>query len=1054
MHSHEPRRMSRRRLRGGGRSTACAVAGLLGLLLFSRAAPAQEGDVPVSPYVLLLLDTSAIMLNQPGLEVPPVCGAVPPGKSRWISVQEALAGSVPEAYQCEADPIPHPASGDFGGDGVLRAVGDAVRFGMMTMDTNTGDSATAAGGYSYGPSVNGAGGVTNLGGRNSVAAEGALMGFHVLAGNVGNAVHNEELTARLRGVAPHTPIVPAGDQASLAALLADTRYFFSNHPSVQEGSEAEGSDPQAACRPKSVILITGARSRPAYDDLFKDEGDPEGPYDGSDEQAARLLAEHGVVTHVLYFSSGDPLLADRMAQLAAAGGSEQPRPVTDASSLRLGLAEIVNSLLEGVRSNTKTATTFQTFDSGIAQIQVAAAYTVPTLGRWHGHLEFSRFRCNEDRPADVHDFGRILDGDDADISAQATRQILTPIAGTLAPLQHSAAGADGLTGGQLGLPDAEAAALVDFVWDRRNNYYPLREHRLGAIVHSNPQVVGPPYLELPFPAYGGVLPGGREGFRRRFDDRPTMAYVGADDGMLHGFMVAGPEALSNRVGHELFGFVPQALQRSLRQLSDPAAHLPMVDGTPIVRDLRLNADYGNPSNEQWITALLSGAGRGGRFYYALNVSDPMALAATPGGDIDGVPFYLWEINGAAGDAVASVRDRMGLTQARPAVGSVVTESEGQREEVAVAFLAGGQEVAGLPHSGRALWVVAIEPSAPGQARILRTFVDTQGNVDEMIFPITGTPAAYGALPGQPTTRVFVGDAGGRMWRIDTSDSDPAQWSMRVFHDPYPGGRDDPNRQPVFYEPSLALRSGGQLTVQYVTGDPDNLQDQAGNHDHKLVSLTERINVLDDGGIEAAAATNFAVTFQPGEVPSSPTLVFDSTIFFGTYVHDQDTPCSFGETRIWGLDFVGNDPDSEADVLPRFPTNKQSETLGPDGGWRESAPAGCDEEEAPAGGGFSREALYCLMPTGSLVRGIEVSRSPACEDQFGDALQGGDDGGGGQGGGGGGGRPVLTVQTGRFVPVGLLGVPMEGASRAPRLRRGLNPTRLSTVPLMWGLVFDD
>jgi len=1018
---------------------------------------AQEaGGVAVSPYVLLLLDTGSLMLNQPGLEVPPVCGAVPPGKSRWISVQEALAGSVPEAYTCEADPIPHPAVGDFGGDGVLRGVGDAVRFGMMTMDTESNTSPTAPGGYSYGPSVNGGGGAVNLGGRNSVAPSGALVGFRVLAGDVANSLHNEELTARLRAVAPHSPIVPGGDQGSLAAFLADARHFFDSHPSVQEGDQDEGADPQAGCRPKVVVLITAGRSAADYDDLFKAEGDPGGPYGGSDVQAARLVADYGVPTHVLYFNNGDPNLQERMDRIAAAGGTDAAQPVSDANSLRLGLARVVNDLLEGIRSGTKTTTTFQTFDSEIAQIQVAAAYTVPPLSRWHGHLEFSRFRCNEDRPIDVHDFGRILDGDDPDISAQAGRRVLTPLAGTLGELRYSPGGMDGLTGGQLGLADDRAAALVDFLRDRRNDYYPLREHRLGAIVHSNPQVVGPPYLALPFPSYSGILPGGREGFRRRFDDRPTVAYVGADDGMLHAFVLAAPEALEGRVGEELFAFIPRALQGSLRQLTDPATHLPMVDGTPIIRDVRLNADYSTPADERWITALLSGAGRGGRFYFALNVSDPVTMASTPGDDVDGVPFYLWELSGNDPAAPASVRDRMGLTYGRPAVGSVVIEEGGQTNEIAVAFLPGGQEVAGLAHSGRAFWVVAVEPSGAGAARILRTFVDTQANVDEMIFPITGTPAAYGSLPGQPTTRVFVGDAGGRLWRIDTSDPDPAEWSMRVFHDPYPGGRDDPNRQAVFYEPSLALRAGGQLTALYVTGDPDNLQDQASNHDHRLVSVTERIEVDANDVLQTTGDVNFMLTFQDGEAPSSPTLVFDSTAYFATYLHDTDSPCSFGETRIWGVDFVGNDPDSEEDVLPRFPTNKQSETLAPGaGGWRETDPPDCDEEEGDDGSGFSREALYCLMPAGSLVRGIEVSRSPACEDHFGEALPGGDDGAGqGAGQAAGGGRPVLTVQTGRFVPVGLLGVPMEGSSRAPRLRRGLNRTRLSTVPLMWGLVFDD
>ena len=59
-----------------------------------------------------------------------------------------------------------------------------------------------------------------------------------------------------------------------------------------------------------------------------------------------------------------------------------------------------------------------------------------------------------------------------------------------------------------------------------------------------------------------------------------------------------------------------------------------------------------------------------------------------------------------------------------------------------------------------------------------------GGAFKLEYPITGSPAAYPSMPGAVTSRVFVGDAGGRMWRIDVSSPNPDTWTMNLFHDPY------------------------------------------------------------------------------------------------------------------------------------------------------------------------------------------------------------------------------------------------------------------------------
>ena len=87
-------------------------------------------------------------------------------------------------------------------------------------------------------------------------------------------------------------------------------------------------------------------------------------------------------------------------------------------------------------------------------------------------------------------------------------------------------------------------------------------------------------------------------------------------------------------------------------------------------------------------------------------------------------------------------------------------------------------------------------------------------------PIVGQPVAYPYLPGTVADRIFVGDAEGRLWRIDVSSTDPAKWAMNLFFDPYTQQR--PDGQPVQTPPILSVDTKGQITVAYSTGDQENL----------------------------------------------------------------------------------------------------------------------------------------------------------------------------------------------------------------------------------------
>jgi type IV pilus assembly protein PilY1 len=112
---------------------------------------------------------------------------------------------------------------------------------------------------------------------------------------------------------------------------------------------------------------------------------------------------------------------------------------------------------------------------------------------------------------------------------------------------------------------------------------PLRSRyqRLGDIVHSSPVFEN------------GVL------------------YAGGNDGMLH--------AIDASDGRELFAYVPNLVFENLKELTKPTyAHRFYVDLTPTVKSgVKVGSDT--------ITMLVGGLGKGGKGYYALDVTDPFAI---------------------------------------------------------------------------------------------------------------------------------------------------------------------------------------------------------------------------------------------------------------------------------------------------------------------------------------------------------------------------------------------------------------------------------------------
>jgi type IV pilus assembly protein PilY1 len=126
---------------------------------------------------------------------------------------------------------------------------------------------------------------------------------------------------------------------------------------------------------------------------------------------------------------------------------------------------------------------------------------------------------------------------------------------------------------------------------------------LGDIVNASPVYVGTPNFK-----YGDA---DYTAFATANAARPGVVYAGANDGMLHAFDAA--------TGAERWAYVPSAVIPRLYKLADAGYanhHRAFVDGPITVGDA-YDAD-----DAEWKTVLIGGLGRGGRAYYALDVTDP------------------------------------------------------------------------------------------------------------------------------------------------------------------------------------------------------------------------------------------------------------------------------------------------------------------------------------------------------------------------------------------------------------------------------------------------
>jgi type IV pilus assembly protein PilY1 len=245
--------------------------------------------------------------------------------------------------------------------------------------------------------------------------------------------------------------------------------------------------------------------------------------------------------------------------------------------------------------------------------------------------------------------------------------------------------------------------------------------------------------------------------------------VGSDDGMLR--MIRNTSAGGSQSGREVWAFMPRAsmaAQKVLRANGTGMQHPYTLDGAPAAYIQDVNQDGSIISSDGDKVYLYIGMRRGGKSYYALDVTNPDS------------PKLMWSIE-KSGDF-----SELGLSFSNPRVGLVNTGS-GPRP---VVMFAGGYDinkdrrgVIGSDDSeGNALYVVDAESgqliwkARGGSGGASATVYEHADLVDSIPSTLSVADTDGDGL----TDRMVVGDTGGNIWRADIQGDNTSRWKLTLL----------------------------------------------------------------------------------------------------------------------------------------------------------------------------------------------------------------------------------------------------------------------------------
>lgn len=369
-----------------------------------------------------------------------------------------------------------------------------------------------------------------------------------------------------------------------------------------------------------------------------------------------------------------------------------------------------------------------------------------------------------------------------------------------------------LRSGSPTLTSTQGDELIDYLRGDRTKEKPAGIWRarsvnniMGTVVNSSP------WLQTqPIARNIGALPSGASSYSSFIltqNSREKVIWVGANDGMLHGFKADGTDG-----GTPVMSYIPSPMLTRLRSMAqDSTQIIAGMDGSPFAGDVLVG------TTPVWRSYLFSSLGRGGRGVYALNVTaNSGSTLATTLTESSAANIYKWMFSSDDSSDLGYV---LGDHQLHPSSNQAVPVVRMNNGKYAVLVPNGLGSTAGRAY----MFVLFVDGPSSGTWTAGTHYVKLSAD-SESANGMVGVNWADTNNDGTADL-IYGTDILGRLWKFDVSSTSPSAWTSAFLDGTTPKplftaysdlGSAPTQRLPVTTSPVLTFGYNG-IMVGFGTG---------------------------------------------------------------------------------------------------------------------------------------------------------------------------------------------------------------------------------------------
>lgn len=320
---------------------------------------------------------------------------------------------------------------------------------------------------------------------------------------------------------------------------------------------------------------------------------------------------------------------------------------------------------------------------------------------------------------------------------------------------------DSTSGSRITSNNNYGKALLEYIRGRRSQEkqfggsFQFRDRGgiMGDVVDSNPI-----YVPAPYRYYNDTFEAASySAFKTTYANRTPIVYVGANDGMLHGF--------NSLTGAEVFAYIPgvRDIYKNLPNLSKTNyTHNFFVNGAPIEADVFLNG--------AWKTILAGHLRKGGQGVYALNITNPNDFVESKANQL-----YLWEFTDENDPDLGYVYGNVTVAKVRTGSNTskwAIIFGNGYNNSQADGFASTTGKAA--------LFILFIEQGIGGNWIADTDYIKIPVGSSNVNTPNgLAQPYAVDIDDDYIVDYVYAGDLLGNLWKFDLRDTVPINWKNKA-----------------------------------------------------------------------------------------------------------------------------------------------------------------------------------------------------------------------------------------------------------------------------------